>query len=78
MVKSEWVAVHNGKHLTIQGAKRLPRRTKKFISTIFDLLAPNEKPKFVVTSVGYYEELIAVDDLTTKLSSALMTTKSSS
>jgi hypothetical protein len=31
-----WSVTHNGKHLQIEHAKRLPRKTKKFISLVFE------------------------------------------
>ena len=49
--RGEWVIKPNGKHYTIVGVKRLPRKTKKFCTTVLNQLDGT----CVMTSTAYLE-----------------------
>lgn len=51
--RKAWAVKPNGKHYTIVGAKRLPRKLKKFCTTILDLT----EGQCVMTSLHYYDLL---------------------
>jgi len=48
--RGNWAIIPNGKHYTIVGTKRLPRKTKKFCTKILNQLQGTS----VITSVKYF------------------------
>lgn len=51
IAKGKWTATHNGKHLHIEHAERLPRKTKKFISLVFEATGDRARD-FVMVSAN--------------------------
>jgi hypothetical protein len=56
-MNTEWVTKYDGKSIHIVGAKRLPRKRKKIITTIYQCL-PNDKfREYIVTSPKYIDRV---------------------
>ena len=56
--RGEWVVKPNGNHFTIVGTKRLPRKTKKFCTTILNSMDGT----CVITSIAYAQRINALSD----------------